>query len=86
MIFLLNENFFDLPVYNVNYENLVCLMTDNSEHRNLETECWKTCPWVCYHMLQKIAILIDQKGTEGATPEEVEAHTQVENALQMFSP
>jgi hypothetical protein len=41
---------------------------------------------VSCHLLQKIEILIDEKGGEGTTPEEVEAQAKVENALKMFSP
>ena len=31
-------------------------------------------------------LLMDEKGSEDTTQEEVEAHDQVENTLQMFSP
>ena len=59
---------FYLPVYNVDYENLPCLITENSEHSNPETDCWTTRPWQCYHLLQKITIFIDEKGSEDTTP------------------
>ena len=76
---------FHLPVNNVYNENLVSLQNENSVHEMPKTGCWTTCPWLCYHLLQKIAILIDEKGSEDSTPEEVEAHAEVENTVQMLS-
>jgi hypothetical protein len=40
---------------------------------------------MCYHLLQKIAILIGEQGRENSIPEEVETHAEIENSVKMLS-
>ena len=49
------------------------------------TNFWATIFWMVYPLGKKIAIFIDEKWREGSTPEEEEAHAQVENCVKMFS-
>ena len=49
------------------------------------TNFWATIFWVVYPLGKKISIFIDEKRRECSTPEEEEAHAQVEDCVQVLS-
>ena len=63
----------------------MCLKNQDSAEENSVTNIWMTCPWVTYHLLQKIAVVKDHEGSKDPAPEEEKAHAQVKHGVQVFS-
>ena len=74
-----------LPKNNVDDEYFESLIDNHPVHIYSKANFWTASFWVLDHLIQKIAVFIDEKGSEAATPEEEEGHTQVENCVKILS-
>ena len=73
------------PEYNADEDDLESLSEDNPAPEYSDTDIWVGGVRLLHHFLQEVRVIVDQKWADGAAQEEVKAHAEVEDGVQVFS-